>query len=94
MVKIVPTSAKRTIQNEKAISELTILTEAMLEIREGKRGATLEFLDPHGHSMIMTDGVDTRPLTENEIDDLPVGPAAGLMEAGASQSRAGPVTEE
>ena len=80
--------------NDKAIAELTTLTEAMLEVRQGQRGVTLEFLDPHGHSMILTENVDSRPLTEAEIDDLPVGPAAGLMEAGASQSRAGPVTEE
>ena len=77
-----------------AIAELTTLTEAMLEIREGQRGATLEFLDPHGHSMILADNVESRPLTPEEIDDLPVGPAAGLLEAGAAQSRAGPVTEE
>ena len=80
--------------NDEAIAELTTLTEAMLEVRQGQRGVTLEFLDPHGHSMILTENVDSRPLTEAEIDDLPVGPAAGLMEAGASQSRAGPVTEE
>ena len=66
----------------------------MLEIRSGQRGATLEFLDPHGHSMILTENVQSRPLTSEEIDDLPVGPAAGLMEAGAAQSRAGPVTEK
>ena len=80
--------------NEEAISQLTHLTEAMLEIREGQRGATLELLDPHGHSMILTDGVETRPLTDDEIEELPTGPAAGLMEAGAAKSRAGPVTEE
>ena len=79
--------------NEEAISELTQLTEAMLQIRSGQTGATLEFLDPHGHSMILTDEVETRPLTEEEIDDLPVGPAAGLMEAGASLSRSGAGTE-
>lgn len=81
-------------ENWEAITQLTQLTEAMLEIREGQRGATLEMLDPCGHSMILTDGVEERPLTEAEIEDLPVGPAAGLMEAGAKQSRAGPVTEE
>ena len=80
--------------NGEAISELTKMTEAMLEIREGQRGATLEFLDPHGHSMILNENVKSRPLTQAEFDDLPVGPAAGLMEAGAAQSRAGPVTEE
>ena len=81
-------------ENQDAIAELTKLTEAMLEIREGQRGATIEFLDPHGHSMILTDNVESRPLSIEEIEDLPVGPAAGLMEAGAAQSRAGPVTEE
>ena len=80
--------------NQDAIAELTTLTEAMLEIREGQRGATIEFLDPHGHSMILTDNVESRPLSIEEIEALPVGPAAGLMEAGAAQSRAGPVTEE
>jgi zinc finger protein len=80
--------------NEVAVSEIAKLTEAMVEIREGQRVATLVFLDPHGHSMILTDNVESRPLTESEIDDLPVGPAAGLMEAGAAQSRAGPVTED
>ena len=43
--------------------------------------------------MILTDDVETRPLTEEERDDLPVGPAAGLMEAGASLSRSGTGTE-
>ena len=76
-----------------AITELGQLTQAMLEIRRGQREATLQLLDPHGHSMILTDDVQTRALTEAEIDDLPVGPASGLMEAGASLSRTGTGTE-
>ena len=76
-----------------AITELEQLTQAMLEIRQGQREATLQLLDPHGHSMILTDDVQTRALTEAEIDDLPVGPAAGLMEAGASLSRTSAGTE-
>ena len=79
--------------NEEAGAELTQLTQAMVEIREGQRGATLELLDPHGHSMILTENVQVRPLTEAEIEDLPVGPAAGLMEAGASISRTDAGTE-
>ena len=79
--------------NEEASTELAQLTQAMNEIREGQREATLEFLDPHGHSMILTENVQTRPLTEVEIEDLPVGPASGLMEAGASKSRTGAGTE-
>ncbi len=80
--------------NQNAISELTSLTEAMLEIRDGQRGATLELLDPHGHSMILNDNAEFRALTPEETEDLPIGPAAGLMEAGAAKSRAGAVTEE
>ena len=76
-----------------AITELEQLTQAMLEIRRGQREATLQLLDPHGHSMILTDDVQTRALTEAEIEDLPVGPGAGLMEAGASLSRTGTGTE-
>ncbi len=76
-----------------AITELEQLTQAMLEIRRGQREATLQLLDPHGHSMILTDHVQTRALTEAEIDDLPVGPGAGLMEAGASLSRTSAGTE-
>ena len=79
--------------NEEDIVGLAQLTQAMIEIREGQREATLQFLDPHGHSMILTENVQTRPLTQGEIEDLPVGPAAGLMEAGASQSRSGAGTE-
>ena len=79
--------------NDTAIFDLAELTQAMIEIREGRRQATLEFLDPHGHSMILAENVQTRELTEAEIEDLPVGPAAGLMEAGASMSRTGAGTE-
>ena len=82
-----------TEANEGASAELAQLTQSMVEIREGQREATLELLDPHGHSMILTENVQVRPLTESEIDDLPVGPAAGLMEAGASMSRTGAGTE-
>ena len=76
-----------------AITELEQMTQAMLEIRRGQREATLQLLDPHGHSMILTDDVQTRALTEAEIEDLQVGPRAGLMEAGASLSRTGTGTE-
>ena len=79
--------------DEEAGAELTQLTQTMVEIREGQKEATLELLDPHGHSMILTENVQVRPLTEAEIEDLPVGPAAGLMEAGASMSRADAGTE-
>ncbi len=76
-----------------AISKIEELMKVMQEIREGGRSVTLEFLDPCGHSMIIHPDVKSRSLTEDEIEELPVGPAAGIMEAGATKSRAGPVTE-
>ena len=35
---------------------------------------TLELLDPHGHSMILHPDANERPLTMDELVDLPVGP--------------------
>lgn len=35
---------------------------------------TLEFLDPHGHSMIMHPDAEERELDEEELAELPVGP--------------------
>ena len=35
---------------------------------------TLEFLDPHGHSMIIDPNAIERDLTEDELKSLPVGP--------------------
>lgn len=35
---------------------------------------TLEFLDPHGHSMIIDQNATERDLTEAELESLPVGP--------------------
>ncbi|RJU80633.1 MAG: hypothetical protein DWB99_08415 [Candidatus Poseidoniales archaeon] len=35
---------------------------------------TLEFLDPHGHSMIIDQNATERELTEGELESLPVGP--------------------
>ena len=61
--------------------------EKISQIRSGKFTATLEMLDPCGHSIILSENVKSRPLTLDELEDLPVGPAAGLMETGAAQSR-------
>ena len=35
---------------------------------------TLEMLDPHGHSMILHPEANERPLTQEELAELPVGP--------------------
>lgn len=41
---------------------------------EGANSLTLELLDPHGHSMILHEDAVERPLSEEELAKLPVGP--------------------
>ena len=70
-----------------AMQEIAELMEKISQMRTGEFTATLEMLDPCGHSLILSENVQSRPLTDAEMEDLPVGPAAGLMETGAAQSR-------
>ena len=35
---------------------------------------TVEFLDPHGHSMILDEDASERELTDEELEELPIGP--------------------
>ena len=40
---------------------------------------TLELLDPHGHSMIIDQNARERDLTEEELENLPVGPEPAVF---------------
>lgn len=40
---------------------------------------TVELLDPHGHSAILHEEVHSRPLTDDELDTLEVGPTALIL---------------
>ena len=40
---------------------------------------TIEFLDPHGHSMIIDQNATERELTEAELESLPVGPDPAVL---------------
>lgn len=51
---------------------LTLRLHALSE--EGGTPLTLELLDPHGHSMILHEDAVERPLSEDELERLPVGP--------------------
>ena len=73
--------------DSKAMQDVADLMEKISQIRSGEFTVTLEMLDPCGHSLILSENVESRPLTLEELEDLPVGPAAGLMETGAAQSR-------
>ncbi len=56
-------------------------------LRTGEGEDTLELLDPAGHSVILSDSTITRPLTDEEKDDLPIGPAANILEMSAKEAR-------
>lgn len=47
--------------------------------QEGCAPLTIEFLDPHGHSMIIDDTAIERDLTEEEILTLPTGPEPAVF---------------
>lgn len=51
---------------------LTLRLHSLSE--EGANPLTLELLDPHGHSMILHEDAVERPLSEKELEMLPVGP--------------------
>ncbi|MCH1538276.1 MAG: hypothetical protein L7S48_07715, partial [Candidatus Poseidonia sp.] len=51
---------------------LTLRLHSLSE--EGATPLTLELLDPHGHSMILHEDALERPLSEDELEKLPVGP--------------------
>ena len=66
---------KEINQLEGIINRLTNIGE------EGFEPFTLEFLDPHGHSMIVDDLAVERELTDEEIATLPTGPDPAVFSA-------------
>jgi zinc finger protein len=73
--------------DDDAVEEISDLMNNVSKIRTGELTVTLEMLDPCGHSLILSEKTNSRPLTSEELGQLPVGPAAGLMETGAAHSR-------
>tara|TARA_B110000444_G_scaffold130745_1_gene122940 strand:- start:9875 stop:10501 length:627 start_codon:yes stop_codon:yes gene_type:complete len=65
-----------TEENEELLKARATLDSLLSSIENAGDGSTftLEFLDPHGHSMILDEDAVERELTEEELVELPVGP--------------------
>lgn len=62
-------------ENPKDIAKLELMKNQIASIGKDKQvKLTLELLDPHGHSMIIDKNAIERDLTDEELQELPVGP--------------------
>jgi len=62
--------------HEESKKSLGILDSLLKSIEQagGESVFTVEFLDPHGHSMILDGDATERELTDEELEELPIGP--------------------
>tara|TARA_B110000483_G_C17748048_1_gene371199 strand:- start:144 stop:491 length:348 start_codon:yes stop_codon:yes gene_type:complete len=60
-------------ESKKSLGILDSLLKSM-EQAGGESVFTVEFLDPHGHSMILDADATERELTAEELEELPIGP--------------------
>lgn len=62
--------------HEESKNSLGILDSLLKSIEQagGESTFTVEFLDPHGHSMILDTDATERELTAEELEELPIGP--------------------
>ena len=65
------------------INTLQELHTTLLELKEDPipRSITLEFLDPHGNSQILSSDAVQRDLEPDEYEELPVGPDPAIFSA-------------
>jgi zinc finger protein len=65
------------------IKTLQEMHTTLLELKEDPipRAITLEFLDPHGHSQILSPDAVQRDLEPEEFEELPVGPEPAVFSA-------------
>ena len=69
-------------QISEEISQLELLIDNVKNAGlENSVTITLEFLDPHGHSMILDESAEERELTDEEIAVLPTGPDPAVFSA-------------
>ncbi len=60
-------------ESQKSLSILDSLLQSIEQAGE-ESVFTVEFLDPHGHSMILDEDASQRELTSEELEELPIGP--------------------
>jgi len=64
----------------KDIEKLEAMIESIDNVGTSKsESLTLEFLDPHGNSMIIDSNATERELSEDELEALPVGPEPAVF---------------
>ena len=69
-------------QTSKEITQLEVLIDKVKNAGlDNSVALTLEFLDPHGHSMILDESAVERELTDEEIATLPTGPDPAVFSA-------------
>ena len=69
-------------QTSKEIIQLELLIDNVKNAGlDNSMVITLEFLDPHGHSMILDESAVERELTDEEIATLPTGPDPAVFSA-------------
>jgi C4-type Zn-finger protein len=69
-------------QTSKEIIQLELLIDNVKNAGlDNSMVITLEFLDPHGHSMILDESALERELTDEEIAILPTGPDPAVFSA-------------
>jgi len=61
------------MENKKSLATLDSLLKSIEQAGE-ESVFTVEFLDPHGHSMIIDGDASERELTVEELEELPIGP--------------------
>jgi zinc finger protein len=73
--------------NSKNIKSLTTLDSLLKSIEQvGEESVfTVEFLDPHGHSMILDEDALERELTADELEELPIGPDPAVFSSDDAQ---------
>ena len=66
-------SEENNRENLKSLKTLDSLLKSIEQAGE-ESVFTVEFLDPHGHSMILDEDASERELTSDELEELPIGP--------------------
>tara|TARA_B100000459_G_C8542503_1_gene185653 strand:+ start:115 stop:738 length:624 start_codon:yes stop_codon:yes gene_type:complete len=81
IINMVRRDVERDIANDSVVSEentnaLSTLDGLLTSISQAGEQSifTVEFLDPHGHSMILDSDAVERELTDEELAELPIGP--------------------
>ena len=69
----IATDSGESEENANALVTLDTLLTSIAQAGE-ESVFTVDFLDPHGHSMILDSDAIERELTEDELAELPIGP--------------------